>query len=268
MNKSTELLLLYSKLLGIYVILSLMSILILAGDLTNHYLYKKLKESGYNTTIHGFEHLIPRTIKQKIVYSTFKTIIVPIPFTLDNEMLYSPYSRDNIYIDNFLSKTDKGTQIIGGPFNFNDERLYDITKNRDFTNLTVIPTCEELIKIIIEKSDVTISESTISIFGEGRIKKHLTKLLKMLNATISLETDKSDIIINTTNRPYISGNILDNVKVNSIIIDVAPTDGGVDYKQAKKLGINIIKARGLPSKSAPKSVSNYIFDTLVSQNLI
>lgn len=245
-----------------------MSILILAGDLTNHYLYQKLKENGYKTTIHGFEHIIPRTIKQKIVYSKFKTIIVPIPFSLDSETLYSPYSMENIYIDKFLNKTVKEAQIIGGPFNFNDERLYDITKNREFTNLTVIPTCEELIKIIIEKSDVTISDAIITVFGNGRIRKHLTALLKMLNATISVETDKSDIIINTTNSPYINNRVLDNIKQNSIIIDVAPSDGGVDYKHAKKLGINIIKARGLPSKSAPMSVSNYIYTTLVTQNLI
>ncbi|MGL1891081.1 MAG: dipicolinate synthase subunit DpsA [Spirochaetaceae bacterium] len=245
-----------------------MKILIIAGDLTNYYLYKTLLENKHKVTLEGFDYLTKKIPKKSIKLKGYNTVICPIPFTIDNSTLYSPYSYDNIHIDHLLERVDSDARIIGGPFNFHDNRLYDLTKNRTFTDMTVIPACEEVIKIIIDKSDITINNANIAIIGSGRISLHLIKLLKLLGGNITTDLKVADFIINTIPKLNIDKKVLDTSKKSVLIIDVASNDGGIDYKYAKKIDINIIKARGLPGKSAPQTVSDYIYKTLSIEKLI
>lgn len=247
-----------------------MSILVLAGDLTNYYLYKTLKENNYQVKLEGFNHLLNGQQKRNIILKGYKTIIAPIPLSIDGSILYSPYSDENIHIDQLFQKADKDSKIIGGPFNIKDGRIYDITKNKDFTDLTVIPTCEEIIKIIIDKSDFTICNSKITIIGNGRINNRLTPQLLSLGANI-INVEKSatvDIIINTDKNRIFNNEYLQNLKKEILIIDVTSNDSDIDFKISKKFGIHIIKARGLPGKSAPGAVADYIYHSLIKENLI
>jgi len=248
-----------------------MSILVLAGDLTNYYLYKRLLENNFDVKLEGFNHLLGNKNNNKpIVLKGFKTIIAPIPFTIDGFQLYSPYSGENIHIDQLLLKADKDAKIIGGPFNIDDKRFYDITKNRDFTNKTVIPTCEEIIKIIIDRSEFTLFDSNVLINGEGRVKNRLTILIESLGGKIVKEKDisSSNIIINTSKDTNLINKNLEKLNRDVLIVDVSPGDYTIDKKKSKILDLNTIKARGLPGKSAPKAVSNYIYKTLLKEFLI
>lgn len=242
-----------------------MSILILAGDLTNYYLYKKLKNNDYNVKLEGFSHLTEKYQPKAIKLAGFKTIIAPIPFTIDSSTLYSPYSEESVYIDQLLLNADKDSKIIGGPFFINDKRLYDITKNKSFTDKTVIPTCEEIIKIIIDNTDITITGSTILIAGEGRISNKLSILLKAFGAIVSIADDKSvemcDVLVITNIKNNLSNNILKNLE-NKLIIDIT------NMRHSKEINKKVLKARGLPGKSAPSSVANYLFESLINNKLI
>lgn len=263
-----------------------MDILVLGGDLKNYYLYKKLQREGLNVTLYGFD-LLPRKPRRKApVFSKYSMIIVPIPLSIDSLNLYTPYSENTISIHDLLIKSSDKTRIIGGPFNFEDERFWDITKEESFIELNVIPTCEEIIKILIDKTDFTIMGSCITLYGYGKISKRLSQLLDGMgaythiksnnknidkpNSTISSKDNinRSDVIITTSSKLIVDKEIINEVKTGTIIIDVASTDGGIDYKYAKLRNIDVIKARGLPGKSAPLTVSEYIFNTLKRNNLI
>lgn len=242
-----------------------MSILILAGDMTNYYLYKRLKESNYQVKLEGFSHLTENFPPKPIKIAGYKTIIAPIPFTLDSSTLYSPFSEESIYIDQLLTRADEEAVIIGGPFTLDDDRLFDLTKNRSFTNRTVTPTCEEIIKIIIDKSDITISGATIGLVGEGRISIKLKSMLIALGAEVlnipDEEINSCNILVITTVDHLITDSTLEKYK-DKLIIDITNT------KHSKKTTKNILKARGLPGKSAPSAVADYIFDTLVKENIL
>jgi dipicolinate synthase subunit A len=62
--------------------------------------------------------------------------------------------------------------------------------------------------------------------------------------------------------------VLDSLRRDVIIIDLASSPGGVDYEEGKNQGLNIIKALSLPGKLSPvtagkaikKSISNIIYD--------
>lgn len=249
-----------------------MSIQILGGDLTNYYLFKLMEEHKINVKLEGFGHYLKQKIPKPVKFDGFKLIIAPIPFTIDGLTIYAPYSDEILHIDTFLSKADKDAVIIGGPFNINDSRLIDLTQNSSFTNLTVVPASEEIIKIAIEKSNITINSSNILVTGEGRISKQVVKILESLGANIYFNKnfiiDDTDIIINTRKDFSLSNSELDLLKDECLIIDATPTGCNIDTRYGKKIGVNIITARGLPGKSAPKSVAKYIFTTLLSEKYI
>lgn len=242
------------------------NIVIVAGDLTNYYLSQKLKSRQLNVTLFGFDHLKKPTRKRGIDWGSFDLVIVPVPFTIDGTTIYAPYANDQTFITDLLLKLNKNAIIIGGPFSINDDRLYDITLNNFFKSKSVTPSCEEIIKIVIEETDFTISGSIISIFGNGTIAKALEPLLIALGADVLLNDNQqiksSDIIINTGSELKIGKKEIDLSRQNSIIIDVGSKDGGIDYSYAKKVGHKIIKARGLPGRSAPKSVATYIIKSI------
>lgn len=263
-----------------------MNILILGGDLKNYYLYKKLIKEGYNVSLSGFDHLPRKSRKKPPVLSKFDTIITPVPLTIDGTTLYSPYSEEVIHVQDLFSKSSDNTRIIGGPFYLSDKRIWDITKEVSFIELNVIPTCEEVLKLLIEKSHFTIMGSCITIYGYGKISKRLSHLLEMMGAYIHIKSDiedidkpnsptdsfdnleNSNVIITTSSKPHIDKNIIDILSSGTIIIDIASADGGIDYRYAKSRNIDVIKARGLPGKSAPLTVSEYIYNTLKRNSLI
>ena len=74
--------------------------------------------------LEGFNHYLNKIGGKGIVVKGYDIIFVPIPFTIDNSTIYSPYSEDIIHIDSFLSKANKDCKIIGGPFNFKDRNNF------------------------------------------------------------------------------------------------------------------------------------------------
>lgn len=262
-----------------------MKILILAGDLKNYYLYKKMLKLDFDVSLAGFDHLRARGRKKRPTLFKYDLIITPIPFTLDNITLFSPYAEEVYHIEEIINKASKRAVIAGGPFNLKDSRLYDITANENFQELNILPICEELIKIIIEATDITIIGSSITVYGYGKISKRLYTLLENLGAYVHIKSsdsidiphssldnldniDNSDVIINTLNGFNINQKIIDKINSEAVIIDVGSNDGGVDYKYAKKRNIKVIKARGLSGKSAPKTVSEYLYNTLRKEKII
>ena len=152
-------------------------------------------------------------------------------------------------------------------------KCIDLLKDESLTILNAIPTVEGTIKLIIDKREETIHESTILICGFGRIGKILCKDFKALGANVYCaarkESDfawireqgyipisyaeipeigpKIDIIINTVPHMILSEKELKSLKSNVLIVDVASLPGGIDKNieevdnQYKKDNITFIK---------------------------
>ena len=58
--------------------------------------------------------------------------------------------------------------------------------------------------------------------------------------------------------------VLSTLGKNTVIIDLASAPGGVDVSAAKRLGVKVITAPGLPGKYAPVSAGTIITDVIVS----
>lgn len=153
-----------------------------------------------------------------------------------------------------------------------------------------IPTAEGAIEIAISETPVTIHGSKCLVLGYGKIGKILSKDLYGMGAQTYaaarkyadlamieghgyeplpigiLESGISDfdIIFNTIPALILDDKILSKVRKDALIIDLASKPGGLDFEAAKRYGLRVIWALGLPGKIAPITSGAIIKDTIMN----
>ena len=213
-------------------------------------------------------------------------IISGIPFSKDGINLALEYSNNQIRIEEMFSKISNKKLIAGGmneeiikKANDKNIEIIDLLEIEELTILNVIPTVEGAIQVAIKQTEFTLNGSKCLILGFGRIGKLLAKSLLALGANIycmarkekdiawitaygyhpihinSLEENlknKYDIIFNTVPSLILDNKNLEVLsKYKPLIIELASKPWGINFKEAENLGINVIKASGLPGKVAP-----------------
>ena len=73
-----------------------------------------------------------------------------------------------------------------------------------------------------------------------------------------------DVIFNTVPHLIFDADMLNHLKKDALLIDLASRPGGVDFEAAKQMGIRVIWALSLPGKVAPVSAGAIIKDTIVN----
>jgi len=79
---------------------------------------------------------------------------------------------------------------------------------------------------------------------------------------IDLYLGEYDVIFNTVPALLLDGGRLENVRPDSVIIDLASNPGGIDFQAAKNLGRNVIWALSLPGKYAPVTAGKVLAKTI------
>ncbi|MBQ6991956.1 MAG: hypothetical protein IJN50_03470 [Clostridia bacterium] len=159
------------------------------GDLRSIKLAELFRKDGYIIYTYGLEKAefneksIKKTTLEDFINET-TYIFSSIPFSKDNENIYSPFSKEKMNIKEILPKL-KNKKIITGAISekfvekakvYNIE-IIDILRNESLRILNAIPTAEGAIQIAMEASERTINGSKILILGFGRIGKILAKML-------------------------------------------------------------------------------------------
>lgn len=220
-------------------------------------------------------------------------IVTAIPISKDKITINTPYSKENILIEEVLKKANN-KMIITGKLpeklieKYSNRKIVDLLEREDFAILNALPTAEGTIKIIIENIYMNISNSNILIIGFGRIGKVLADRLKKLNANVYVSARKNedfawmhvlgynpvkykqlneklpkfDIIINTVPYLIIDGSKLELVKKNCLLIELASLPGGIDEKSTKLKELKLINAQGLPGKISKVAAAKIIEETI------
>ena len=220
-----------------------------------------------------------------------KYIISSMPFSKDKVTVNAPFSDKEIQIEDLFKQLLGKTFIAGGITKeyidisiMNKINFIDLLENEKLTILNAIPTVEGTIKLAIEKREETIHESNVLICGYGRIGKILCEKFGSLGAIVYAsarkETDlawirekryfplkynelsdylnRFDIVINTVPTIILKQEELSKLRKDVLIIDLASKPGGIDKEYAKKIGLNVITALGIPGKELPKTAGKYI----------
>lgn len=275
---------------------------IIGGDLRIIRLSEILAEDNYIVYTYGLEKYefasdnIIKCNSLKNIVSNCDNIISGTPFSKDGITINAPFGSDELIIKNVL-KESKNKVIIAGAIkqeirdmaDKNNIKVIDLMEDEELTILNIIPTVEGAIQVAMENTETTIYNSNCLVLGYGRIGKLLSKNLKDLGANVSCvarkekdlawckvygyktidlkDLDKNlnncDIIFNT-----VPSLILDDKKLkllkgqNTLIIELASSPGGIDFKKAEEYNVKVIKALGLPGKVAPLTAAKYIKNTL------
>lgn len=261
------------------------SISFIGGDKRSYYLSQMY---SLETEVHTYGLGIDKESLESCINKS-EYIALPIPFSTDGKNLFLPLGKENIPIDLILGLL-RGKIIICGKLGEEHKeklismgnKVIDIMKNESFVLKNTIPTAEGVLKTIIEKTDFTMDNSKIAVIGYGRVGKKICELLKAMNtnvfcydikkeevANIELsgynvlgnicdELPKMDVIINTAPTVVLNRQILELIKKDTLIVDVASYPGGVDYEYSKSNNYNVIQQLGIPGKTAPKTVAMYM----------
>lgn len=233
------------------------------------------------------------TLKKAI--QDVEIVIGPIPLSSNGVTLNTPFSEKSISIRELMNVINAKVFIAGSilPEVYemaNDEyvEIIDIMKREELAVLNTIATAEGTIQLAIENTNKILHSSEVLILGFGRIGKVLARKLAGLSVkvtcaarkdedlawikayghnttninTIGENLGKYDIIINTVPHMILTGERLQYVNDNCLLMDLASNPGGIDKKAAKERNLKLIWALSLPGKVAPTTSAEFIKDTI------
>ncbi|MBP0979395.1 MAG: dipicolinate synthase subunit DpsA [Oscillospiraceae bacterium] len=280
--------------------------LIIGGDERSAYLADELIKDNKNIKI-ILDKNFCKTDQEKNIELAIKdsdVIIFPLPISKDGQNLNINLEK-NISLEKIIDKIDSNKIVLGGGasekikniFNKKNINFIDYLDREELAVLNAVPTAEGAVEIAMRKLPITIYNSRCLVTGFGRVSKALVNILLALKSKVTVVARKhedlawasilgcktfyfkdfeisvrdQDIIFNTVPSKIINKNILDNIKQDCLIIDLASKPGGVDLKSAQELDIKIETALALPGKVAPKTAGKIIkqtIDNILSEILV
>ncbi len=272
--------------------------LIIGGDSRQLYIADYLEKYGKKVSVYGLPEIKRMCVKDvKKEIKNNDAVVLPLPLSKDNKRIYSAVPIKES-VDEILACIGEGQLVFGGmvgkgvesKIKKNKAFMYDYFKREDVTLMNTVPTAQGILKAIIDNIDYTIHSSECAVFGYGRVAKVIADILASLGAGVTVcarknsdltlaqikgmqgcpisdfsrNADKYDIIINTVPSSVIDRKVLENVKRDCLIIDVASAPFGTDFASAYEFGINAIQCPSLPGKVAPKSAGKIIADGIIN----
>ena len=235
--------------------------------------------------------------KLKHAIQNTEVVIGPIPFSSNGKDINTPFSDNKVTIDELLNEIEGKTFIAGSikqevieKANGRNITILDIIKREELSVLNAISTAEGAIQIAINETPKNLHGNNVLVMGFGRIGKVLAKMLDGIGAKVACEARKTtdlawikaygyepinlielkekiskyDIIINTIPFIVLDKEMLQEVKKDALIIDLASNPGGVDRVAIKELGIKFNWALSLPGKVSPVTSAEFMKETLIN----
>lgn len=273
-----------------------MRIAVVGGDLRSLVVGKRLSENGHECFCAGFglytDEIIGMTPEPdiKCCLCGAQALILPLPTLSGNgKNVFAPLSRTEIPFDALMAETPEGCLVCGGMLPFTDETHLDYYACEELKIRNAIPTAEGAIGIAFEEMPTTLCGSRTLVLGFGRVGKCLCSRLKALGSNVCValrkesdrawaedmgvsaigygsikeELSRCDAVFNTVPETLLGHDCLVSLKAGSPVIDLASRPGGVDFDEAKALGVRVIWALSLPGKVAPITAGEIIAESIL-----
>lgn len=276
------------------------NVAVIGGDLRIVKLVGMLEKEGYKVNTFGLEktsEVLNKSINIKECVKNADIVIGPLPLSSNGEFINTPFSNNKIAIDELLNELEGKTFIAGAikqevleKANSKNITMLDILKREELAVLNAISTAEGAIEIAIHETPKNLHGNNVLVLGFGRVGKVLAKMLDGIGASVACEARKTtdlawikaygyepinlielkenlsrfDIIINTIPFVVLDKEMLQEVKKDAFIIDLASTPGGVDKNAIKELGIKFNWALSLPGKVSPITSAEFMKETLIN----
>lgn len=274
----------------------------IGGDLRQFFMAEELINKGFHVCIYGLKTIRPlkdlviaSSLKEAMDFGD--NMICPVPFSRDQINIFSNNWKQDMTIDNFISHLKKNHKVYGGMIGESVKEscmeknipCFDFMEEEEVLIKNAIATAEGTVAEAIMKSPCNLHKAPCLILGFGRCAKVLATKLKGLDMLVTvsarnnveltmaeasgytiLELDnlKEHIgdftfIFNTIPFLILNSRVLEFVRRDALIIDIASKPGGTDFERAKEIGINAFLCLGLPGKYAPKTSAEILNSALL-----
>lgn len=267
------------------------NIVIIGGDKRQKYLKTYLISKGYDTESYGLFDWDDDNDRLKSLICPKTAVVLPLPATRNEKTVNMPFSKRETSLERVLSLLGKDNIVFGGIIR--GELLSRLRETEipfvdyydaQFIEKNAVLTAFGTLKILLEHIDFVLSMGNYAVTGYGRVAKETAAVLNSLSCKVTVfarnpsqrqdavikgcnafpveelsrRADEFDIIINTVPSQIIGRDVIKNMKKDGKIIELASAPYGVDFDEARKNSIDVIKAFGLPGKYTPKTAGEII----------
>lgn len=277
-----------------------MKIAVVGGDIRYIHLAQLFSEKGCECAVYGFDTELSdsfgavRCISADDAVTGADCLILPMPCTRDGQHVSAPLSDEKTDLLSLVEKAQ--CPIFAGMIpsqvkaycDKHKKKIFDYSQSESLALMNAIPTAEGAIQAAMSNTDEMLHGKRALITGYGRIGKILASKLcgigvgvtvcarkkqslslayAMNYDTLSMEhladrIGRYDIVFNTVPEIIMTSDVLDNVRKNALIIDLASLPGGIDAAYASRLGLKVISALALPGKYAPVSAAYMLYECI------
>lgn len=272
--------------------------LIVGGDLRQLYMEKYLKGIGCRVRsvyLTPSDENTQENLNALVLRSEY--IILPLPVSRDRENINTVLSEQTLSADAFTNAIQRDSVIFAGMIDdsfktrleMKGASVHDYFKREELAYSNAVPTAEGIVAVIKDNTPYTVHSSSAVITGYGKCASAAAKLLKAMNCRVTVAVRSPaqlakakadgmrvcflkdlpehaasfDIIINTVPAPVIGRDVLNRVKKDALLIEIASAPFGIDFDCAREMDIKVVKASSLPGKTAPASAGKAIADTVI-----
>ncbi|GAB6932208.1 dipicolinate synthase subunit DpsA [Calditerricola satsumensis] len=225
-------------------------------------------------------------------------LVLPVVGTDDNghvESIFAPGTL--VFRDEHAAQLKPSTLVFTGmarPYLLNlcqrhRLRLIQLLDVDEVAIYNSIPTMEGALMMAIQNTDITLHDAQTIVLGLGRTGFTLAQGLKALGAHVRVGVRRPehyarafamgyapfylrdlaqcvrdvDIVFNTIPALVLTAEVIARMPPHAVIIDLASSPGGTDFRYAEKRGIKALLAPGLPGIVAPKTAGQILANTII-----
>lgn len=267
------------------------NIVIIGGDKRQKHLKTYLISRGYDVESYGLFDWDDDSDRLKSLIKPDSAVILPLPAARNSGTVNMPFSKRELPIERVIGLLGTDNIVFGGIIKDTllqrlkeDEIPFVDYYDMEFIEKNAILTAFGTLKIMLEHIDWCLPLGKYAVTGYGRVARETAAVLTALSCdttvfarrrsqldeaeikgckAVNIDNlkelaDKFDIIINTVPAQVIGKETIKNIRKDAKIIELASEPYGVDFEAARRAGIDVIRASGLPGKYTPKTAGEII----------
>ena len=250
---------------------------VIGGDRRSFFAARRLREYGFLTDVLALKNEKVFLPENKI---RADAVLLPIPFTRDGIHIFAPEIKEEILISDVLASASENSVILAGNVkNITDDRVLDYVQRENFALMNAVPTAEGALLLALQNGKRTVFGMRVAVIGYGKVAFATAKLFHAVGADVTVFARKSqarteahmmgytakplaelfvcadqyELLINTAPARVLDREILSKMSKDAWIMELASAPFGLDFDEAKSLGIHAELASGLPGKFFPKT---------------
>lgn len=276
-------------------------IAVLGGALREKIVAARLQEEGFPVSVCGVEGM--NDIEEAKVCDCVKdasALILPVASNDESGKIFAPAVANSLYFgetemrllaEEAVIYCGVASLMLRNASKEYNHKLIEVMEIDAVAVPNAYLTAEGALYLAMTRFPVSVSELNVAVFGYGRVGKATAQLFRALQANVVVFSrnkkeiaagrkgnidmrfyngihavlPKVDLVINTVPAVIVNEKMMRSMSENVLLIDLAAAPGGVDTEAARKKGVEVLNAPGIPGKYAPVSAGKILADFYVKE---